>query len=145
MQAAVGGLKQALAGVVKRVGVVRRNNDRRGPLKAMLEIGRTLTIADFRIDCDVLQLPGTFVKTSDLSLVIAGVDDVRLGRVRSNVASFSASDVVPVGAVDGGVVAAAGDRDGAVVLLGAVHVVGRPRVRDYMVELRRGLVKFVGP
>ena len=38
VHAAVGGLKQALPGVVERVGIVRRDHDRRRPLEAVLQV-----------------------------------------------------------------------------------------------------------
>ena len=37
MHASIGGFEQALAGVVERVGIVRRNHDRRRPLETMLQ------------------------------------------------------------------------------------------------------------
>src|SRR4029077_13614673 len=145
VHSAVSGFEQALATVVERIGIVRRNHDGGGPLKTVLEIRCTLAIADFRLHGYVLQLPGALVESGDFPLVVARVNDGRLRRIRRDIARFATADVVPVRAIDGAVVAAAGNRDGAVVLLGTVYVVRRAVVSDDVVELRGRLVQLVRP
>src|SRR5579859_1190011 len=117
MHSAVGGLKQALAAVIKRVGIMRRNQDRRSPLKAMLQVGRSVRVGKLRLLGDRLYLPNVPVVARDVSLIVRGINNIRVARIRRDIPSLAAADVVPVAAVDRSIVAAACDRDSARVLL----------------------------
>ena len=92
-------------------------------MKAVLKICRALAIADFRVHGDVLQLAGAFVKPRDLSFIVPRKNDIRIGRIRRDVARFPSPYVVPVGAIDSALVAATRDCNRAVVLLCAINEV----------------------
>ena len=94
---------------------------------------------------DVAELAGVFVITGDVALIIAGVDDERVARIGCNVAGFAAADGIPILTIDGAVEIAAGDGDGAVVLLRAVDVIREAVICDDVIELRGGLVVLLGP
>src|SRR5438128_930796 len=94
---------------------------------------------------DVLGLAGPLVEAGNQALVVAGVHNVRVWRIGRNVTRLSAAYRVPIGTIDGTVVAAAGDSDGAVVLLRAIDVVRRTSIGNYVIELRRRLVILAGP
>ena len=47
-----------------------------------------------------LHLPDVFVEARNVSLIVGGIDDVRVGRIRCDVAGLSTAHVIPVGAVD---------------------------------------------
>ena len=49
VHAAVGRLKQPLAAVIQRVRIVRRKQDRRGPLKTMLQVRRPVRVGKLRL------------------------------------------------------------------------------------------------
>ena len=140
VHAAVGRFKQTLARVVKRVGIVRREHDGRGPLEAVFQVGRAVSVGEFGLLGDRLHLADVPVVARDVALIVGGINDVRVARIGRNVACLAAAHVVPIAAVNRAVVAAAGDRDGAAVLLRPVDAVGRRRVGDDVVELRGRLV-----
>src|SRR2546429_3204559 len=74
-----------------------------------------------------------------------GVYVLRVARVGSDVASFAPADLIPVLRADDALVVAAGDGDGAVVLLCAVDAI-RPVVVDGdVIELRCRLVVLRSP
>src|SRR3954452_4029648 len=58
MHSAVRGFEETLATVIERVGIVRRNHDRSGPLEAMLEVGCATAIAEFGLLGDAFGLSG---------------------------------------------------------------------------------------
>ncbi len=80
------------------------------------------------------------IEASDLAAVGAGVDDLRIGGIGSDVAAFAAADAVPVGSIDSAIRAGAGDADRGIVLLRAVDVIRKTVVCDYVIELRGGLI-----
>ncbi len=94
---------------------------------------------------DVAELAGVFVIARDVALIIAGVDDQRIARIGRNVAGFAAADGIPILTIDGAIHIAAGNGDGAVVLLRAIDVVREAIICDDVIKLRGGLVVFVGP
>src|SRR5439155_24721998 len=133
------------AAIVKSVRLMRRYLDRRGPLEAVLQVGRSLCIRDFRRHGDVFDLSSAFVETSDISLVIPGVNNIGIGRIRRDISGFPTAHRIPVGAPYGSVIIADGDSDRAVVLLCAIHVIRRSGIGNHMVELRRGLIVLSRP
>src|SRR4029077_3400236 len=76
---------------------------------------------------------------------VIGVNDVRIARVRDDVAAFAPANGVPVAAIDEAVVAARSNADGRIVLLGAVYAVQKIVVGGDVVELRGRLVILRGP
>src|SRR3989442_1191199 len=94
---------------------------------------------------DVLGLAGALVETGNQALVVAGVNNVGVGRIGRDVARFPTAHRIPVGTIDGAVVAAAGDGDGAVVLLRPVDVVRSAGIGNDVIELRRGLIVLARP
>ena len=111
VHAAVGSLKKALACVVEDVGIVWGNQERRGPLEAVVEDRGSAAVGKLGRSRDALGLASVAIIAGQRALVVAGVHDEGIGRVRSDVARFAAAYGIPVGAVDGAIVAAAGDRD----------------------------------
>src|SRR5579871_6908282 len=111
----------------------------------MLEFGGTLTVGDFRPRRNGLDLAGSLVEAGERALVIAGVDDVRIGRIGRDIAGFAAAHRIPVRTIDASAVAAAGDGDGSVVLLRAVNTIRNLVVGDDVIELRGGLVVLACP
>ena len=145
VHAAVGGFEEALAAVVERVGIVRREHERGGPLEAMFHAECAVSVRKFGLLGDRLDLADVAIVAGDVALIVGGVDDVGIGGIGSDVAGFAAADVIPIGAVDGAVVAAAGDGHGAGVLLRAVDAVGHGGVGDHVIELRGGLIVLARP
>ena len=142
---AVGGFEDALAAVVDRVRIVRRNHDRRRPLKAVFQIGRAARIRKIGPHRNVLHLAGAFVEARDVALVVARINNIRIGRIGRDVSGFSAAYRIPVVAPDFAVIAAAGNRDRRIVLLRAVHVIRIARVGGHVIELRGRLIVLPGP
>src|SRR5208282_1728375 len=120
-------------------------HDGRRPLKTMLEFGCSASIAQFGRDGDVFDLVGAAVEARDVALIVAGIHDVRVGWIGRDISRFPASDLIPTVAANGGVIAAAGNRHGGIILLRAVYVVRRPRIGDNVVKLRGRLVVLAGP
>src|SRR5579859_41425 len=143
--AAVGGLKDGFAAVINGVGLVGRNHDGSGPLEAMLEVGGAGAHGIERPGRDVVDLMRFLVEARDEAVVGAGVNDVGVVGVGNDKAGFAPADFVPIGFVDGALVAAAGDGDGGIVLQRAVNVVRNEVVSSYVVELRGGLIALGGP
>src|ERR1700682_1828871 len=111
----------------------------------MIETGRAQPVADFRPWRYRFYLTGAFVKAREHALIIAGVDDVGIGRIRSDVSGFTSTHGIPVGLVDSAGIASAGDCDGGVVLLRAVDIIRKAVIRDHVIELRGGLIVRLGP
>src|SRR5947209_4491325 len=133
----VSALHHMLRAVVKHVAIERRDNDGSGPLKAVLQIGRARADRIQGPGIDLRLLAGAFVEASNVTAVASGKDDLGILGIRSDVSALTSTDLIPIGAVNALVVSTAGDGDGAVVLLGAVYVIGPAVVRDDMIELRR--------
>ena len=72
-------LKSTSPAVVERVRIVRRNHDRRRPLEAVLQIRRAVRVGKFRLLGDRLDLPDVPVVARDVSLIVRGVNDIRIG------------------------------------------------------------------
>ena len=111
----------------------------------MLHAEGAVRVGKFGLLGDRFHLPGMPVVARDVALVVGGVNDVGIGRVRGDVAGLAASDVIPVLPIDRALIATAGDGDCPGILLRAIHAVGYGRVGNDVVELRRGLVVFAGP
>src|SRR5579864_5356579 len=111
----------------------------------MLNRGGPARVAQVGLVGDISELSISFVIARDQTGVVGGVDDVGFGRIGSDVARFPSPDRIPVRALNGTLVAAGGDGDGAVVLLRAVDVVGRAVVGDHVIELRGRLIVLATP
>src|SRR5205809_1842647 len=85
---------------------------------------------------DVLGLAGAPVVTREL----AAVDDIRVKRVRHNVAILFRRYGMPLANGDFAVIATAGDADRTALLLAAAEPIRESVVRIYMIELGGGLV-----
>src|SRR5581483_8141692 len=143
--AVVGGFEEHFGTVIDDAGIVGRERDRSGPLKAVDEIGGAVTHGIQRPRGDLLRLAGRLVETGDESVVGAGIDDVGIAGIGNDEAAFAAADVKPIALGDGAVVAAAGDGDGGVVLLRAVDVVEELIFGGDGIEMRGGLVVLGRP
>src|SRR5262249_38483307 len=75
----------------------------------------------------------------------AGINDVGIGRIRSNVSTLTAAYGKPVLTADDSLIVKALYGDGAVVLLRSVNVVGPAIVSNHVIELRGRLIVLRGP
>src|SRR5690348_9627968 len=107
--------------------------------------GRPHPVIAERPGRDVGDLAGARVPAADAAAEAGAVDDVRIDRVGDVVVAFVAADRVPVAPGDLAVVAAAGDRDGAAVLLAGIDPVGKAVVGGEMIELAGRLVVPAAP
>ena len=100
---------------------------------------------------DITGLAGTHVvsqldaATAGCATVGPGIDDVGVIRTDGNKATLRAAHGIAVFPGDGALAGPAGDLDGRVVHLGAVHAVGELVVRINLEEACRGLVVEGGP
>src|SRR5208282_3603893 len=141
----IGGLEQDFTGEVHGFGIMRGKNDGLRPLEAMFDVTGSPPDRVHRPGVDGLFFAGAVIVARNLTPVGAGIHDLRVDRIGRDVATFAAAYVVPVGAIDGAVRARAGDGHGGIVLLSAVHVIGKPAVGDDVIKLGRGLVIDAGP
>ena len=100
--AGVGRFEQHVGGVIDRLRIVRRDQDRGGPLEAIVQIGGGVAGRIEGIDADVPGLAGAVVVARDVAAVFAGIDDVGIGRIGGGEAGLAAADGVPVGQGDAG-------------------------------------------
>ena len=114
-------------------------------MKAVFESGCAFAVGHDGMDGNVAELASVFVVTGDVALIITGVDDERVARIGSDVAGFTAADGIPILTVDGAIEIATGDGDGGVVLLRAVDVIREAIIGGDVIELRGGLIIFLGP
>src|SRR5271155_971152 len=94
---------------------------------------------------DRLLFAGSVIVAADIATVGTGIDNLRVGGVRSDVAAFAAAHGIPVRAINRSFGAGTRDAHGGVVLLRAVDVIGKSIVGGDVVKLRRGLVVYAGP
>src|SRR5262249_9111063 len=132
----VGRFEKDVAGVVDGLRIARRNEDRRGPLKADAQIFAAVAGGIERVDADVAGLARAMVVAGDDPTVFAGVDDIWVGGIGGGVAGFAAADFVPAPVADaGGGRAVARTRRGAEILHGARHVKRQVIVHGDVIEL----------
>ena len=62
----------------------------------MLQILRAIGIGKFRLLGNRLHLPDMLVEARDVSLVIGRVNNIRVRRIRRNVAGLASAHVIPV-------------------------------------------------
>ncbi len=109
--------------------------DRRRPLEAVLHGLAAPPGGIVRPRAHVACVTGAAVVTRDDAEILAGVDDVRIGPVRDDIAGFAAADAPPVGEGDASARVQARTLRGAPVLQRAGHAVGDTRVDRHVVEL----------
>src|SRR6266404_2595433 len=141
----IGGTENELRAVIDHVGVVLRNENRHGPGIAVFLFYGRVTIRNHRPLLDALGLTGAAIEAGEDGPLVVGVNDVRIARVRDNVAAFTAADGIPVAAIDEAAVAARADADGGIVLLGAIEAVEKIIVRGDVIKLRGWLIALRGP
>ncbi len=83
----------------------------------MLQEGSAVSVGKFWLFGDRLHLANVPVVTCDVALVFGGVNNVGIGRIRRDVAGLAPTYVVPVFAIDGALIASAGDGDASGILL----------------------------
>ena len=96
MHSTIRGLEQTLARVIERVRVVRGNQYGCGPLEAMLQVGCAVSVGKLRLLGDGFHLPDALIEARNVSLVVGGINDIRVGRIRCDVAGLASANVVPV-------------------------------------------------
>ncbi len=111
----------------------------------MLHIGSSPADGIHRPGIYRLRLTSTMIVARDFAAIGAGVGDLRVAGIGSDVAALAATDVVPVRTVDSSIRARAGDPNGGVILLRAVNVVRKAIVCGDVVKLRGRLVVNAGP
>jgi len=94
---------------------------------------------------DVRDLTGDFIEAHDAAVPTAGIDDVWIRGVGSDVTKLEAANREPVAIGDYAIVAAAWDGGGAAILLRGVGNVGKLVVGDDVIELASGLVEPIAP
>ncbi len=90
-------------------------------------------------------MAGAAIEAREDGPLVVGVNDVRIARVRDDVAAFAATDGIPVAAIDEAVVASRADTDGGIVLLGAVDAIEKIIVGGDVIKLRGWLIALRGP
>src|SRR5207248_1820918 len=124
--------------------VVRREDERRDPLKAMSKIDSAMARVIQRNRTNISYFLFIFVVAIDEAFAVR-VDDVPIAWIGHNKAAFAAAGHEPIFASDYTGIAAAGDTNVRVVLLCAVNVVRECIVYGHMIKLRGGLVILSGP
>ena len=124
---------------VHHVGVVRRHDDREGPLEPIPEIDCRVAHRVVGVRIDVAREAGAHVLARDQRAVAAGVGDVRIVGAHGDVAGLATTRFHPVAGVDTARLAAR-SAERAVVLLRTADAIGKVVRRDDVIELRRGKV-----
>src|SRR5712664_4146169 len=119
----IGGTENELRAVKDHIGVVLRNEERHGPGIAVFLFGRGVTIRNHRPLLDALGLTGAAIEAGEDGPLVVGINDVRIARVRDDVAAFTAADGIPVAAIDEAAVTAGADADRRIILLGAIDAI----------------------
>ena len=139
-RAAIGCLQHLLRAQVEHLWILRRKDQRRSP-------GETVVaLRDFRAKIfrrrrrDGLRLAGAQVKTKSAAVRAAAINDVGVAGIGHDVSAFFRADGMPIAKGDGAVIAAAGNRRGAAILLRAVNAIRKLVIYRHMIELRRRLV-----
>ena len=145
--AAVGALPHALRGRVEHVGIGVGEDDRVGPLPALLDVLGRLAREEAGISADFLQLAGALVVAGQETAVVgAGKEQVFVRRMRGDVARLAAADLVGGHWRDAAEAArqvgVARHAQRRVVLLRPAHVERHVGGGDHVVELRRREVLF---
>src|ERR1017187_9095092 len=139
--AAVGGLEQVVAAVVDGFRIVRRNHQRRIPLKA---VARRLVVIFLRPDA--LRFVGLQIAPREAAVLRFRVDEVRVGGIDAVVETIAALHRNPVGiANSGGLQGGTGPAPGVVVLQAAADVVGFLVIEGHLIELAERDVVEVFP
>ena len=94
---------------------------------------------------NALGLIDAAIKAREDRAFVVGVDDVRIARIREDVAALSAADGIPITAIDKATVAARADAHRRVVLLRAVDAIQKIVVSSDVIELRGGLIVLRRP
>src|SRR5581483_5491310 len=92
----VAGAEEDVGPVVDRLRVVLQDQDRGGPLEAVLHLRRVDATRVVLVDGDVAGLAGAVVVAGHDAAVLAGVDDVRVAGVGEDEPGLPAADSVPV-------------------------------------------------
>src|SRR5262249_30767475 len=123
--ALVRGAEDVVTAGIEHVGVVRRDQDRVGPLEAVLEVLGAVAAVHLRPDGDDARLAGAVVVAQHHAAAAgraahgAGVDDVGVVRSHLDVTALGATHGVALPPWDGAAGRGAGNADGGVILLGA--------------------------
>src|SRR5258708_6881522 len=141
--ALVGAAQHVLRAEIKRVRILRREHQRRGPGEAVFRMGFA-EVANC-IGRNVLRLAGAAIVTEKLAVGSSAINDAGIGRIRRNVAALTCSGRMPVTEGNGAIIAAAENVYAAAILLRAVNVVREFIVDRNVVELRGGLVVPTAP
>src|SRR5690349_17528078 len=135
--AAIDGLEQHFAAEVEDAGIMRRQQHGRGPPEAVQQTGRGVC-ARPEPRRDVSYFTGVAVVASEVAVVIAGVNDLRIAGIGPVITRLAAADRVPLPLPDRSGIAARQDRHAPAVLLRSVDAIVEFTVGSDMVELPRG-------
>src|SRR5260370_10901607 len=107
---------------------MRRPNDRRIPIEAILQLTRRTPIIPLGLRTDVLLLPRAPIGPNNAASLALREEQLRLIRAVQNVESIAAADVPPIVIRASTRTEPAGSAPGSVVLQAALHVVKRPAI-----------------
>ena len=141
----IGGLEKNFPSVIKSVRIVSREHDRFGPLETVLQISHPPADHVARPRIDRLRLLGVMIVAGNVSAIRTGINDLGVLGIGSDIAAFTAADLVKVALIDAAAGTRRGNRDRGIILLRSVQPVGKSVVGSDVVELRRWLVVERGP
>src|SRR6202043_394230 len=122
---------------VQNIRIVRRDENRFRPLNAVLEIRRPIAGDVEWIDRHIAKVLDAVIVACHLTAIGVCVDNLRIARVRRDIAAFPAPDGIPVLTADDSVIVAARNGNGRVVLLRTVHTIWPVVVDGDVIELCR--------
>ena len=118
---------------VEGLRIKRREDDRSGPLEALLEVLRGLTDRILRPDIDKAALIRGAVQPRHIAAIAARVEHFRVGGVGCDVATLASAHRIERSAAR-----VAGNADRSVILLRAAYLIGYMPGGDCVIELRGG-------
>src|ERR1700735_4510912 len=106
----------------------------------MFQIAGSVGVRKFGLFGDRFHLPDASVVARNISLIIGGINNIWIERIRCDIAGLASANVVPIGTVNGAIVAPARNGNRSTILLRPVDAIRRGSVGGDVIELRRGLI-----
>src|SRR5579884_370459 len=138
------GLEQILRGRVERVGIVRRGDDREGPLEPLGDVRGGMAHRVIRPWIDRIGQAGALVEHRDVAAVVAADDDVRVIGLDGQIAALATRGIEPVVPRKEVRLAVRTEHERGVVLLGAIDAIGKMVVSYDVIDLG-GRERLLGP
>src|SRR5207253_3228528 len=118
----------------------RREDQRKVPLEAILDVRRAPAHRIVWIRIDIAHLAGAMIVTSNQTVVRSGENNFRIFRQRSNPAGLAAANIVPIAESDCTFIGSASNAHRRVVLLRAVDVIRKIIVERDAIKLSCRLI-----